>query len=201
MRAPDGTDDGATHKIRVLLAQHERARVGVDGVGGVEVAEEGGGEQGGDVGVVHEGAGAVAVELVGVDGACAVEDGGVGDDGVGGYGGAEVGGAEGHGGCEGGVGAEGGDDRSGRVEVVGEEHVCGDEELEEGCVVGGAEGGADEACAGGVDGVAEAVVGEGFGGAGGEAGEGVGACVQAAVRGVGWGRHCFGDGHDGVDGG
>lgn len=40
----------------------------VNGVGSVEVAEKGGREEGGDVGVVHYASAPVAVDFVGVDG-------------------------------------------------------------------------------------------------------------------------------------
>ncbi len=79
MRAPDRADDVPAHEIGVVGAQREGAGGLVDGVVLGEVAEEGGGEEGGDVGVVHDVRCAVAVDFVGVDGAVD----GVGDDAVG----------------------------------------------------------------------------------------------------------------------
>ena len=91
-----------------------------------EVAEEGGTEQAGYVGVVHDVAAAVAVDFIGVDGAID----GVGDDAVGCYCCGKGGGEGGHFGCECCVVfAEGGHDLSGCVEVVCEHHVGWDEEL------------------------------------------------------------------------
>ena len=92
VRAPDGVDDGALHEVGVRAAQEDLARGLIGGVGAVEVAEQGRGEEGGDVGVVHDVAAAVAVDLVGVEGG----GGGVGDDAVGGDGGAQGGGEGGH---------------------------------------------------------------------------------------------------------
>ena len=53
----------------VILREDEAAGVLVDGIVGGAVAQVGGGEQGGDVGVVHEVVVAQAVGLVGVDAA------------------------------------------------------------------------------------------------------------------------------------
>lgn len=72
--------------------------------------------------------------------------------------------------------------------MVREHHVGRDEEFVQARVVGGSEGGADEAGAVS-DGVPGAFVGEGVGGCGGEALEGVREGVDAAVCGVGGYRH------------
>ena len=66
VRAADGVDDGATHEVRVAGGEEERAGILVEGFGG-GVAEERGGEEGGDVGVVHYVVAAVAVNFEGVD--------------------------------------------------------------------------------------------------------------------------------------
>ena len=94
MRAPDGIDDGAAHEVGVVGAQQDRPGGLVDAVVLAQVADEGRGEEGGDVGVVHDGPAAVAVEFVGVHVVVAVD--GVGEDAVfcdcGGEGGGEGGG-------------------------------------------------------------------------------------------------------------
>ena len=85
----DSVDDGAAHEIRVGVGTEQECAGGlVDGVVLGEVADEGRGEEGGDVGVVHDVASAVAVDFVGVDGAVD----GVGDDSVPGDCGGEGGG-------------------------------------------------------------------------------------------------------------
>lgn len=197
MRATNRIDDGSAHEIRVVGAEDEGPRGLVDGVVGVEVGEERGGQQARDVGVVHEVAGAVAINFVGVENAMdRVVDNAVSGDGV-----AELGGEKGHVLREGGLGAEGVYDLRGGVQVVGEHHVGGDEELEDCCVVGGPEGGADETRIG-LHRVAKAVILERFGGTGRESGESVWAGVDATVWGVRRSHHGFGDIHhrfDGVD--
>ena len=72
--------------------------------------------------------------------------------------------------------------------MVGEEHVGWDEEFVDAGVVGGSEGGADEARAVS-DGVSGALVVEGVGGGGREALEGVREGIDAAVWRVGWDCH------------
>ena len=72
--------------------------------------------------------------------------------------------------------------------MVGEEHVGWDEESVDAGVVGGSEGGADEAGAVS-DGVSGALVVEGVGGGGREALEGVREGDDAAVWRVGWDCH------------
>lgn len=84
--------------------------------------------------------------------------------------------------------------------MVGEHHVGRDEEFVEARVVGGSEGGADEAGAI-ADRVARAFVVEGLGGGGSEALESVREGVDAAVCGVGGYRHRLGGGEDGSDSG
>ena len=78
MRPAYRIDDATAHEIRVAVAEQERAGGLVDGVGLGEVADQGRGEERGDVGVVHYVRCAVAVDFVGVD----VAVGGVGDDAV-----------------------------------------------------------------------------------------------------------------------
>ena len=78
MRPPYRINDATAHEIRVAVAEQERAGGLVDGVVWGEVADQGRGEERGDVGVVHDGRCAVAVDFVGVD----VAVGGVGDDAV-----------------------------------------------------------------------------------------------------------------------
>lgn len=197
MRPANSIDDRPTHEVQVIGAENESPRGLVDGVVCIQVGEERSGQEARDIGVIHQVAGAVTVDFVGVE--RAVD--GVVDDAVCGDGVAELGGEAGHILREGGLGAQRGDDLGGGVEVVGEHHVGGDEELEDGRVVRGPEGGADEARVG-LHRVAEAVVFERFGRAGRESGECVWAGVDAAVGGVGGSHHCFGDVHyrfDGVD--
>jgi len=82
MRAADASEGGAGQEIGVPVgAEDHGAGVLVKGVGFVEEAEEGKREEGGDVGVVHEEVGVVAVCFVGEDLAeggvvhdCVVED-------------------------------------------------------------------------------------------------------------------------------
>ena len=195
MRSTNTVDYRAAHEIWVVRTQHDLARVLVDVVSAVEIAVDGGGEQARDVGVVHDIHGAVAIDLVDVDAAVVrvVADAVCANSvlkrprkAV-------------HLVCKVALAAKLLDDFGGGGEVAGEHHVGGDEELVDRCVVRGAEGGADKAGAA-LGGVAETVILEGFGGAVGGAAEGIGACVDAAVGGVGWGHHGFGNGHDGFDG-
>ena len=89
MGPTDSVDDGAAHEIGVGVGtEQECAGCLVDGVVLGEVADEGRGEEGGDVGIVHDVAAAVAVDFVRVDGAVD----GVGDDSVPGDCGGEGGG-------------------------------------------------------------------------------------------------------------
>lgn len=197
MRTAHGIDDRPTHKVRVIGAEDEGPRGLVDEVVSVKVAEERGGQQARDVGVVHKIAGPVTIDFVGVE--PAVD--GVVDDAVSGDGVAELGRETGHVLREGGLGAQRGHDLGGGVQVVGEHHVGGDEELEDGGVVRGPKGGADEARIG-LHRVAETVVFERFGRAGRESSKCVWAGVDAAVGGVRGSHHCLGDIHhrfDGVD--
>lgn len=53
VRAADGVDDGAAHHVRVVFAEDALARVLVDWVAGVEVADEGRAEERWNVRVVH----------------------------------------------------------------------------------------------------------------------------------------------------
>ena len=67
MRTADSRNVGALHVVAVGGGEETLARVLVGWIGG-RVAEEGRGEEGGDVGVVHYVEGAVAIYFVGVEG-------------------------------------------------------------------------------------------------------------------------------------
>ena len=197
VRTTHSIDNRPPHKVRVVGAEDDGSGGLVDGVADVEVAEKGGGEEGGDVGVVHDVRGAEAINLVGVDllASCGEGNDAVLFDRL-----AQGGGQGGHLRREVGLGAESCHYLCCGVEVARKHHVGGDEELEDTRVVGGAEGRADEAGAG-LDGVADAAVGEGLGAGGGEALEGVGGDIDGAVGGIGGGHHGRGDVENGLNGG
>lgn len=158
VRAADAAEGVSGEVVRVaLLGQDHASCVLVGGVVGGDEAEEREGEEGREICVVHEDAGAVAVDFKGEDlavvgvGYDAVGPDGLGD---GGAAGGELGGERGVAGLF--------DEGGGAGEFDAYHGVCGDEEAEDGGVVAGAEGRADEACAAG-QGVAYAAEPEGFG--------------------------------------
>ena len=66
MRTPNTSDYRSDSIVRIIPAQNLASRVLVDGVAQRRIAEVREGEERGDVGVVHEEGGAVAVDFVGV---------------------------------------------------------------------------------------------------------------------------------------
>ena len=183
VRAAHGRQHGPARVVGVAVAEHQVARGLVHGIRAVEIPEKGRGQQGGDVGVVHEVDALEAVDLVGVG----LLGGGAGGEGAQGVDGSSQGGGQGgHLPGERGVvdAAQLAHDLGGGVEVAREHHVARHEELVDARVVRGPEGGADQAGA-----VARRVAGarvvERVLGREGVALEGVGRGDHGAVFGVG----------------
>ena len=134
VRPADGGDHGPVLVVWVCRGEEEGPRRLVGSGGGVEVPVQRRGEEGGDVGVVHQVLGAVAVDFVGVE---SLFCDWVRDDAVRFDCGAQTGGQVEHCGCEvgGERGVECGHYAGARGEVATEHHVCWNEELVDTTVV------------------------------------------------------------------